>query len=50
MEIERLIDNLKENQLEVVIQDEQINIPSNLYNTKEDLQKLVNCLRLCVSY
>jgi hypothetical protein len=50
MEIDRLIDAFKENDLIVIIDNNHINIPVANFNTKEDLQKLVNCIRLCVSF
>jgi hypothetical protein len=50
MEIDRLIDAFKENNLIVSIDKKHINIPASEFNTKEDLQKLVNCIRLCVSF
>ena len=50
MEIDRLKEALKENNIEIVIQENWIKIPAKSYSTKQDLQKLVNCFRLCVSF
>ncbi|MDB4533740.1 hypothetical protein N9242_02640 [Vicingaceae bacterium] len=50
MEIDRLGEALKENNLTVSIQDEIIKIPSTKFSTEEDFENLVNCFRLCVSF
>ena len=50
MEIDRLKEALSDNHLTVFIQDEIIKIPSKNYTTQKDLQNLVNCFRLCVSF
>jgi hypothetical protein len=50
MEMDRLNEALSENNLTITIQDNWIQIPSANFTTKEDLQHLVNCFRLCVSF
>jgi hypothetical protein len=50
MEMDRFSEALAENNLRVSIQDNWIKIPSANFTTKEDLQHLVNCFRLCVSF
>ena len=50
MEMDRFLEALAENNLTVFIQDNWIQIPSANFTTKEDLQHLVNCFRLCVSF
>jgi hypothetical protein len=50
MEMDRFSEALAENNLRVSIQDNWIKIPSANFKTKEDLQHLVNCFRLCVSF
>ena len=50
MEMDRFSEALAENNLTVSIQNNWIQIPSANFKTKEDLQHLVNCFRLCVSF
>jgi hypothetical protein len=50
MEMDRLNEALGENNLSITIQDNWIQIPSVNFTTEEDLQHLVNCFRLCVSF
>ena len=50
MEIDRLIETFEENNLSVSIDKEYINIPKSKFSTKTELQNLVNCIRLCVSF
>jgi hypothetical protein len=50
MEMDRLNESLKENNLHIAIQDNWIQIPSANFTTQDDLQHLVNCFRLCVSF
>jgi len=50
MEIDRLKTALKENNLIVSFKDKMIKVPFEKFTTQKDLQKLVNCIRLCVSF
>ena len=50
MEVDRLTFAIKENNLQILIQDGWIKVPSTHFTSKEELQKLVNCFRLCVSF
>jgi len=50
MEIDRLKVALKENNISVIIQENLIKIPEAGYRNHEDLQKLINCFRLSVSF
>ena len=50
MEVDRLTEAFHDNNLTVSIQDELIEISAKNFSNQEDLQKLVNCFRLCVSF
>jgi selenocysteine lyase/cysteine desulfurase len=50
MDMEKLQDEFKDNNIFVSVRGEYIRVSPHVFNTKEDLQKLVNCFRLCVSF
>ena len=50
MEMERLQAELKANNIFVSVRGEYIRVSPHVFNTKEDLQKLVDCFRLSVSF
>ena len=50
MELDRFSEALAENNLTVSIQDNWIQIPSDNFKSAADLQLLVNCFRLCISF
>ena len=50
MDIARLQEELKANNIYVSVRGEYIRVSPHVFNTKEDLQKLVNCFRLSVSF
>ena len=50
MDMNRLQEELKANQIFVSVRGEYIRVSPHVFNTKADLQKLVDCFRLCVSF
>jgi selenocysteine lyase/cysteine desulfurase len=50
MDMEKLQEEFKDNNIFVSVRGEYIRVSPHVFNTKEDLQKLVNCFRLCVSF
>ncbi len=50
MDINRLQEEFKANNVYVSIRGEYIRVSTHVFNTKEDLQVLVNCFRLSVSF
>jgi selenocysteine lyase/cysteine desulfurase len=50
MDMERLQEEFKSNKIYVSVRGNYIRISPHVYNTKEDLEKLVNCFRLAVSF
>lgn len=50
MDVNRLQEELKANNIFVSVRGEYIRVSTHVFNTKEDLQKLINCFRLCVSF
>ncbi|MBL4593863.1 MAG: aminotransferase, partial [Flavobacteriales bacterium] len=50
MDVNRLQEEFKDNNIFVSVRGEYIRVSPHVFNTKEDLQKLVNCFRLCVSF
>ena len=50
MDINRLQEEFKANNVYVSIRGEYIRVSTHIFNTKEDLQVLVNCFRLSISF
>jgi len=50
MDIDRLQEEFKANNVYVSIRGEYVRVSPHVFNTKVDLEKLVNCFRLCVSF
>ena len=50
MDMNKLQEELTKNKIYVPIRGEYIRVSPHLYNTKDDLEKLVNCFRLSVSF
>ena len=50
MDMNRLQEELKANNIFVSVRGEYIRVSPHVFNTKEDLQKLVDCFRLSVSF
>ena len=50
MDMEKLQLELKTNKVFVSVRGEYIRVSPHVFNTKQDLQTLVNCFRLCVSF
>jgi len=50
MDVNRLKEEFENSKIFVSIRGEYIRVSPHVFNTKEDLQRLVNCFRLCISF
>ena len=50
MDMNKLQDEFKANKVFVSVRGEYIRVSPHVFNTKKDMQTLVNCFRLCVSF
>jgi len=50
MDINKLQEEFNANKVIVSIRGEHVRVSPHVFNTKDDLQTLVNCFRLCVSF
>ena len=50
MDMETLQEQFKLNQVVVSVRGNYVRVSPHLYNTKEDLEKLVQCFRLAISF